>query len=77
MGVYEMDGRIGIFVEAGPQKQAYFLTEGTRLYNGELVRVEQGQYPSPGRAVFRERTDYTLKKQRRTDVAEVVKTVGQ
>lgn len=76
-GIFEVDGRVGIFVEAGPQNQAYFLTEGTRLYNGELVRVEQGEYPTPGRAVFRERVEYTLRKQRKTDIVEVVRTVGQ
>lgn len=77
LGIYEMDGRQGVFVEAGPQKNTFFLTPGTRLYNGELVEIQAGSYPSPGRAVFRERTDFSLKKQRKSDIQTVIKTVGQ
>jgi hypothetical protein len=77
MGIYEVDGRMGVFVEAGPQKQTFFLTEGTPIYNGQLVRVVQSDYPSPGRAVFRQETRYTLKKQTKTDVQEITKTVDQ
>jgi hypothetical protein len=75
MGIYEVDGRQGVFVEAGPQKQTFFLTEGTPVYNGQLIRVVPSDYPSPGKAVFRQETEYTLKKQRKRDVQEITKTV--
>jgi hypothetical protein len=77
LGIYEIDDKTGVFVEAGPNKQTYFLTECTRLYNGELLDVIPGEYPSPGRALFREKTDFTMKKQRKTDIQEVTKVVGQ
>lgn len=77
LGVFETEAGLGVFVEAEPTKQSFFITEGTRLYNGELIDIQPGSFSQPARAVFRERIEYVFKKVRKPDIHEVVKTVGQ
>jgi hypothetical protein len=77
LGVFETEKGLGVFVEAGPTKQTFFITPGTKLYNGELIEIQPGNFSQPARAVFRERIDYVFKKVRKPDIHTVVKVVGQ
>ena len=77
LGVFETENGLGVFVEAEPTKQSFFITTGTRLYNGELIEIQPGSFSQPARAVFRERVEYVFRKVRKPDIHTVVKTVGQ
>jgi hypothetical protein len=77
LGVFETENGLGVFVEAEPTKQTFFVTAGTRLYNGELMEIQPGSFSQPARVVFRERIEYVFKKVRKPDIHTVVKTVGQ
>jgi hypothetical protein len=54
-GVFRDDRGFGAFVRASPTGSMFFLRNGARLYNGEVVRIE-GDGPATGgaRVVFRE-----------------------
>ena len=57
IGVFETERGVGVFVEATPTKQTFFITPGTRLYNGELLEMQPGTFSQPARAVVREQID--------------------
>jgi hypothetical protein len=71
-GVFETDTGLGAFVQA-PDKTMYFINAGTKVFNGELVEIKAAD--DPPRVVFRERVDYSYKKQVKTEIRPVEKQV--
>ena len=54
-GVFRDDRGYGAFVRATPTGSMFFIRTGTRVYNGEVTRIEgDGAETGGARAVFRE-----------------------
>jgi hypothetical protein len=51
----------------------YFISPGTKVFNGELVEIMAAD--DPPRVVFRERIDFSYKKQVKTEIHPVEKQV--
>jgi len=73
-GIFETDAGLGAFVQA-PDKSMYFISPGTKVFNGELVEIKSAD--EPPRVVFRERIDYSYKKQVKTEIRPVEKQVSK
>jgi hypothetical protein len=71
-GVFETDSGLGAFVQA-PDKSMHFIGAGTKVFNGELVEIRAAE--DPPRVVFRERIDFSYKKQVKTEIRPVEKQV--
>lgn len=75
-GVFETDRGPGAFVQAIPTNTTFFVYNGTRVYNGEIVTINTGTDFNLGQVVFRELTRYRVKKKEIEQVNTVTKAVG-
>ncbi len=74
-GVFETDTGVGAFVQAVPTNTTFFVTAGTRVFNGEIVRINTGANFDLGQVEFREMTKYRVKKKEQSVVNTVTKAV--
>lgn len=74
-GVFETDTGVGAFVQAIPTNTTFFVTAGTRVFNGEIVRINTGSNFDLGQVEFREMTKYRVKKKEQSVVNTVTKAV--
>ena len=76
IGVYETDTGTGAFIQAIPTNTTFFVSIGTRVYNGEIVSINTGQNFDLGQVTFRQLTKYRVKKKEQDVVDTVTKTIG-
>lgn len=76
-GVFRDDRGFGAFVRASPTGSMFFVRNGTRLYNGEVVRIE-GEAAGTGgaRVLFREVSYMEANGKQTPQERTVVKTPG-
>lgn len=75
-GVFETDRGPGAFIQAAPTNSTFFVYNGTRVYNGEIVGINTGSDFNLGQVMFRELTKYRVKKKEIEQVNTVTKSVG-
>jgi hypothetical protein len=76
LGVYETDTGLGAFIQAVPTNTTFFVSPGTRVYNGEIVTINTGQNFDLGQVVFRQLTKYRVKKKEQDVVDTVTKSIA-
>lgn len=74
-GVFQTESGVGAFIQAEPTKTTFFVTSGTRVYNGEIVSINTGSNFDQGLVTFRELTVYRIKKKEQNVVNTVTKAV--
>jgi hypothetical protein len=74
-GVFQTDTGVGAFVQAIPSNTTFFVAAGTRVFNGEIVKIDTGANFDVGQVVFRELTKYRVKKKEQDVVNTITKSV--
>jgi hypothetical protein len=74
-GVFQTDQGVGAFVQAIPTNTTFFVSPGTKVYNGEIVTINTGSNFDLGQVVFREMTKYRVKKKEQNVINTVTKPV--
>lgn len=75
IGMFHTDEGDGAFVQAVPTNTTFFVTSGTRVYNGEIVSINTGTDFGVGQVVFRELKKYRIRKKENNQVNMVTKAV--
>lgn len=76
LGVYETDTGLGAFIQAVPTNTTFFVSPGTRVYNGEITRINTGQNFDLGQVEFKQLTKYRIKKKEQDVVDVVTKSIA-
>ena len=75
-GVFQTDRGVGAFIQAIPTKTTFFVTPGTRVFNGKIETIVTGSNFDLGQVVFTEMTVYEEKKKKKEVYNTVTKTIA-